>query len=122
VNLPREILARNDVRRAVVFSPTPFAPRTAKCSASTTHFVNWRPNNDPKLNNPILWVNHVTVEEDRALLALFPDRPGIVFFYDERCAATMIPLNSPAAAAIPAGNIDGTRPPPGLRLEQEQSR
>ena len=48
----------------------PFAPPCR--SEPTGHFVFFRPNNDPDLRNPVLWVNHLTLAEDRELMARFP--------------------------------------------------
>jgi hypothetical protein len=116
VNLARDMLARENVKRAVVFSPQPFTSRMSLCSEGPRHFVHWRPNNDPELKNDILWVNHVTIEEDRKLMAQFPDRRGIVFLFDGNCTPVLVPLDSQEANRIPRGNIDNLDPPPGVRL------
>lgn len=116
VNFARDVLAREHVKRAVVFSPQPFTSRIARCTTGTRHFVYWRPNNDPELKNDILWVNHVTVEDDRKFLEQFPDRIGIVYFFDDSCAARFVKIDSPGANAIPPGNIDNLLPPPGLHI------
>ncbi len=55
------------------------------------HFVFFRPNNDPDLSNPVLWVNDLG-ERNKELLAAFPQRHGYVLKERERCEYSFEPL------------------------------
>jgi hypothetical protein len=91
VNTALEAPERAGIDRAVVFAPFPFAPR---CGGVPSHFVLFRPVNDPDLVNPILWVNHVSLSEDRRLVESLGDRPGYVMRWTPRCEVTLVPLSS----------------------------
>jgi hypothetical protein len=107
VNLARDFVRDHEVHKAVIFSPRPFTATYAGCSSGARHFVYWRPNNDPKLENDVLWVNHVSVAEDRKFLENFPDRRGIIYVIDKTCSRRFVPLESPEADAIGPGDVDG---------------
>jgi hypothetical protein len=83
---------------AVVFSVPRFAPPCASNAA-----VYYRPNNDPDLSRPVLWVNHLSVERDRQLMAhLFPARRGYVLTWaDAGCRAVLRPLEALTDAQAP---------------------
>ena len=90
---------RAGIDRAVIFSAMPFAP---PCGTSPSHFVFFRPVNDPYLANDVLWVNHVNPEEDRRLLAsLSGDRPGYTMRWTSPCNVVLEPIDgrAPMAAA-----------------------
>jgi len=89
----------------VVFVQRPFISR--KCS-QTNHFLFWRPNNDPDLQNPILWVNHLTVEHDKKLMELYPDRNAVVMVWSPQCIPTFLPLSSVDDSNFPPGRIGGS--------------
>lgn len=89
----------------VVFALRPFIPR--ECG-QTSHFAFWRPNNDPDLRNPILWVNHMTVEHDKKLMELFPDRDAVVMLWSSNCTPTFRPLAEVQESEIPLTVIGGT--------------
>jgi hypothetical protein len=89
VNSALQAPARAGLHRAVVFAPWPFAP---PCMGMPKHFVLFRPVNDPDLQNDVLWVNHLGVEEDRALMETFPGRSGHVLQWNSTCAVTLTPL------------------------------
>jgi hypothetical protein len=109
VNFVRDRLAAEKVSRAVVFAPRPFTASFARCGGrNARHFVYWRPNNDPWLKNDILYVNHVSIEEDQKLMTKFPDRPGIVFFFGKDCRRELVSIDAPdAPARVPNGDVDG---------------
>jgi 4-amino-4-deoxy-L-arabinose transferase-like glycosyltransferase len=90
----------------VVFVQRPFIP--SKCS-QTNHFLYWRPNNDPDLQNPILWVNHLTVEHDKKLMELYPHRNGVVMVWSTTCIPTFLPLSAVDDANFPPGRIGGSQ-------------
>ncbi len=69
VNFARDTIAEGEVHQAIVFSPRPFTAAFTECREPfEEHFVGWRPNNDPDLKNDVLWVNHVSLAEDKKLL------------------------------------------------------
>jgi hypothetical protein len=96
---PNEAVRDAGLHRAVVFVPRPWA---YKClGAPTQPFVYSRPNNDPELENDILWVNNLSLEQNRALMRHFPDRQGYVLLRGDACRITLMPLDqvSPDLAA-----------------------
>lgn len=107
VNAARELVEANNLQRALVFSPRPFTSYYARCGGGAAHYVYWRPDNDPDLKNPVLWVNHISLEEDRKLAALFPDRTPVVYFFDETCNRRLVLLDRAAPGSIPDGDVDG---------------
>ena len=72
VNAPEEALKERGISHAVVFTAGIFVDQ--QCIAPTRHFVFFRPNNDPNLQNAILWANHLGWEDDQALMKYFPGR------------------------------------------------
>jgi hypothetical protein len=109
-NLARDYVQQAGLHRAVVFAPAPFTTRYAKCTEGPKHYVYWRPNNDPDLKNDILWVNHITPADNRQLMQHFPDRKAFIYYFDDHCAPTLVPLESPEADKAPPGNVDGLHP------------
>ena len=89
VNMALRAPERAGISRAVVFAPFPFANR---CRGVPAHFVIFRPVNDPDLANDILWVNHVSLEEDRRLVESLGDRTGYVIQWTPQCDVTLVPL------------------------------
>jgi hypothetical protein len=77
------------LHRAVVFAPFPFAE---PCNGTPGHFLFFRPANDPDLRNDVLWVNHVSLEDDRRLVDRLPDRTGYILAWSPRCDVTLQPL------------------------------
>ena len=88
----------------VVFVSRPFVPR--HCSG-THHFNFWRPNNDPDLQNRVLWVNHLTLEHDEKLMELYPDREAVVMVWSSQCTPAFLPLSELDAARVPPGAVGG---------------
>ncbi len=104
IRLPWVRLAEAGIERAVIFAPDPFIYYCR--SAPTRGWVFVRPNNDPQLENAILWVNHLTLEKDRQLMHRFPDRQGFVMVWDQRCEVLFLPLDQ-----IPPGSIPDAKLP-----------
>jgi 4-amino-4-deoxy-L-arabinose transferase-like glycosyltransferase len=100
VNRARDALAAAGIHRAVVFTPQPFPVRAAGCSWPR-HFVGWRPHTDPDLANDVLWVNHVSVEENRKLMDTLPGRRGYVLQWDATCRPRLLPLDGLSPDAVP---------------------
>ena len=99
IALPERTVRALDLHRAVVFAPRPFI---ARCAAQPSgHFVYWRPNNAPDLQDDVLWVNHVTIEQDKQFMGQFPGRSGHVLVWNDQCRPTLLPLAGLAADAVP---------------------
>ncbi len=86
---------------AIVFAPR-FLTRNCELPAPQS-FVQWRPNPDPSLEDNILWVNHITIDDDRRLMRHFPDRQGFVFGWARGCKGALLALDDPRADTIPPG-------------------
>ena len=106
INLPRDAVAAAGIHHAIVFAPRPYAPNCR--SEPTRYFVFFRPNNDPDLRNDILWVNHLSVDQDRRLLDHFPDRRGYVMAWMIPCYVRLFPLDELQTGSLPDGFIGGT--------------
>jgi hypothetical protein len=119
INAPLDTPRRLSLSNAVIFSPWPFS-RSCLCRPAH-HYVFWRPNNDPELKNDILWVNHVSVAEDKKLMKHFPGRTGYVLLWKSDCSLSAVPLASADAQEIPDGRVTlygspaPKAPPPGKR-------
>jgi hypothetical protein len=79
VNGPIDAVRSARLHRALVFSAGSFVPQD--CIAPTRHFVYFRPNNDPDLENDVLWVNHLGWEDDKRLAPYFPGRSGYLLMW-----------------------------------------
>jgi len=66
--------------------------------------VLWRPNNDPDLLRDVLWVNHINVQEDRVLMAMFPGRRGYVMIWDD-ARVRFLPLDTLQPGSVPDGLV-----------------
>lgn len=106
INTPQEALKKAGLHRAVIFAPRPYVDLCR--SWPNEHFVNWRPNNDPDLRNDILWVNHVSVEQDRRLMKYLLGRRAFVMQWVRGCRVEFLPLDDLAPGAVPDGYIGGT--------------
>jgi hypothetical protein len=90
--------------RAVLFAPVPYVPSCLASPASPQ--LGWWPLNDPDFENPILYANHISLEDDRRLVAEhFPDREGFVIVHSADCRVGIAPL---------ASDLDPAQIPPGL--------
>jgi len=98
IAMPEKAVENAHLHQAIVFAPRPFVPR---CAADpSVHFVFWRPNNAPDLGDDVLWVNHITVQEDRRLMPHFPGRDGHVLVWNADCRPVLLPLSGLAADAV----------------------
>lgn len=87
---PEEAASDANLHRAVVFVPRPWG---AMCrGAPTQNFAFFRPNNDPDLKNDVLWVNNLSLTENRKFMQHFPDRQGYVLLRRRDCTAKLLPL------------------------------
>ena len=100
ISLPHRIVRSVDLKNALVFSPQPFAPPCLIEPAR--HSVGYRPTNHPSLTDSVLWVNHVSVTDDKRLLEFFPDRNGyVLLWHRKKCQPELIPLDHVPAGALP---------------------
>jgi hypothetical protein len=90
---------------AIVFANRPFIP--GPCT-TTRHFVFAHEVNDPNFRNPILWVNHLSIEHDRKLMETYPDRLGLIMLWGKDCQPTFVSLTVAEELGIPDGNTGGT--------------
>jgi hypothetical protein len=110
VGAPLEAARRERLSDAIVFAYRPFSMHCR--SQPTKHFKLWRPNNDPDLGNDVLWVNHLSVPEDRALMQHFPGRTGWVMLWDKACEVRVLPLDRLDPSAVPVQDGKIHDPPP----------
>jgi hypothetical protein len=94
---------------AIVFTYRPFIPRPC---AVTRHFVFAHEVNDPDFQNPILWVNHISVDHDRRFMEGYPDRKGLIMLWGRDCQPTFVSLTVAEEQNIPDGNTGGSTPIP----------
>ncbi|HPK66507.1 MAG TPA: hypothetical protein PKX99_07970, partial [Thermoanaerobaculia bacterium] len=98
--LPERAVARAGVGRAVVFASYPWV--WPPCASKPAYYFRFlRPVSVPELTDPVLWVNHVTLEEDRAFMALYPDREGYAIAWAADCTVQAIPLWQATAEDLP---------------------
>ena len=91
LNTALDAPARAGIDRALIFSSLPFAP---PCGTSPSHFVFFRPVNDPDLTNDILWVNHISLDQDRRLIeGLDGNRPGYLMRWTHPCNVVLEPIS-----------------------------
>jgi len=100
VNTPFEKVESANIHNAVVFSDARFH---YECETSPTKsYVGWRPNNDPALENDVLWLNHLTVEYDKIMMKKkFPTRKGYIYIVTNHCAPLLISLDEVEPGIIP---------------------
>jgi hypothetical protein len=80
-NLPADAVRQARLSNAIVFTAGLFVPQ--QCIAPTRHFDLFRPNNDPWLENDVLWANHLGWETDQDLLKRFPGRTGYLLMWKD---------------------------------------
>jgi hypothetical protein len=100
IRLPELAVERANVGRAVIFSSFPWI--WPPCvSIPARHFRFLRPVNDPDFSNRIVWVNHVTLDEDRKLMTEFPDRQGFAISWSQTCEPRVVPLQEATEDLLP---------------------
>ena len=90
---------------AVIFTVYPLSNYCR--SLPTKHFKLWHDNNDPDLRNSLLWVNHLSLEQDRELMQHFPGYAGRILVWDRECNVRLLPLDSLQPGSGP--EFDGRR-------------
>ena len=110
-NLPLLAPERRNISNAVVFAPRPFNPYCHCAPASG--FVWWPPLNDPDLERSVLWVEHVSLEEDKAFLRdVFPQRAGYLMFWTRSCTTKLLPIGALDPGQVPEGHPGPENPRP----------
>jgi hypothetical protein len=102
-----DAIESGDIHNAVVFVNWPWA---ARCNpdegAPPRHFVFWWPVNDPDFENDVIWANHLSIEQDRRLLAAFPGRKGYVSWWNAKpCELVILPIEEAAKMGMPNGQM-----------------
>ncbi len=105
VGRPQRAVLEAQLERSVVFTQEPFIQYCS--SAPARGWVFSRPNNDPGLDNHVLWVNHLSVEKDKLLMRSFPDRAGYLMGGHPSCQVVFIPLADLGPDAVPAAPVSG---------------
>jgi hypothetical protein len=106
--LRRPAVASREIEKpAIVFTYRPFVP--SRC-ASVRHFVFAHEVNDPDFENPILWVNHLSIEHDRRLMQMYPDRQGLIMAWGQDCQPRFVSLAAAAERGVPDG-VTGSEAP-----------
>ncbi len=106
---PAVVAAQEIKSPAVVFANRPLIPR--QC-ANARHFVFAHQVNDPDFQNPILWVNHISIAHDRRLMEHYPDRMALVLRWMPGCRPFFVPLQDAEQWKITDGNTGSTEPIP----------
>jgi len=66
--------------------------------------------NDPDFENDVIWANHLSVEQDKKLLATFPGREGYITWWTEKpCEVALIPIDDALAMEMPNGTTGRRR-------------
>ena len=89
VNVAWQAPDRAGLHHAVVFAPFPMAP---PCGGTPSHFVLFRPPNDPDLRNDVLWVNTLDDAENRRLVDNMTGRAGYILRWTPDCKVSLLPV------------------------------
>lgn len=106
ISRPFRAVKALDAGPAVIFTVRPFAP----CMKPETprHFVFFPPVNGPDFDDQKLWVNHISVADDRRFMQLHPGRTGFVLFWLRSGDLALIPLADLSAGDVPNGQVGGS--------------
>jgi hypothetical protein len=96
---PHEAVESAGLDNAIVFAPRPFA---APCYGKPTrNYVYFRPNNDPRYERSVLWVNHLGLAEDKRLVASMPGRTGYLLLRLTDCSYRAVPIEGIDPKVVP---------------------
>ncbi|MGB8223837.1 MAG: hypothetical protein WCF10_14715 [Polyangiales bacterium] len=108
--IARPVAASREIEGpAIVFTKRPFIPRL--CTV-TGHFRFAHDVNDPDFRNPILWVNHISIEHDRKFMERYPDRAALVMLWNKDCQPGFVPLAVAEELGLPDGKTGSAAPIP----------
>ena len=104
--VPLSAPAEYGIDKAVIFVTSPF---TRPCADLPLQgFVGWWPANHPDFENPIVYANHVSLEDNRRLQReYFPDRPGFLMALRSDCRPLLLPIESDLPAEADAMGLTG---------------
>ncbi|MEM7354783.1 MAG: glycosyltransferase family 39 protein [Acidobacteriota bacterium] len=105
IAMPQQAVAQVGLGRSVIFVQHPFIQYCRSAPAVGWVFV--RPNNDPQLENAILWVNHLSVEKNKLLMQRFPDRKGYILAWDPQCRIVFLDLERLGPGSVPDAPVSG---------------
>lgn len=100
---PTEFIEAQRLERAVVFN----VDLPVQCGLLSTHFVNQLPPNPPDARTAsVLWVNHLTIAEDRELArTAFPERSAWVLVEQNDCELKLLALDSVEAGRVSPSTV-----------------
>jgi hypothetical protein len=101
---PTEAVEAANLRRAVVFAPFPWV-RSGCQPYPANHFRFQRPVPSPDLDDDVLWVNHVDLATDRALMEQFPGRKGYAVLWAPGCKIEVLSLDEATEKTLPKGRL-----------------
>jgi hypothetical protein len=84
----------------IIFVRYPFIDPCA--SKPSSGFVFWRPMVSPSFDDPIIYLNHISVPLDRKLMQhAYPDREGYIMFWTGDCEIVLEDLRNPKLPELP---------------------
>ncbi len=91
--------ARELPENSVVFAARPVAPNCR--TRPGRHFVFFHPGSTPDHDDPVLWVNHVSVARDQEFLRSLGRSRGFVLAYDAQCQPRFVALEDATDKRFP---------------------
>lgn len=102
INMPLHAAQRLEAKKVAVFAPRPYNPYCH--SEPARGFVFWPPLNDPDLERNIVWVEHLSLARDKALMKeVFSDRKGYLMFWTRACKVKLMQLDGLDPGQVPEG-------------------
>jgi hypothetical protein len=106
ISRPFRAVEALDAGPAVIFMARPFAPSIKP--ETPRHFVYYPPVNGPDCDDQKLWVNHISVADDRRFMQFHPGRTGFVLFWLNSGDLALIPLADLSKGDVPDGQVGGS--------------
>jgi hypothetical protein len=106
---PLQVVKRAKIHNAVIFSSRPWAMNCHRAiSHPPRHFVFWWPVNNPDFDDDVIWANHLSVDQDRKLMATFSGRDGYIALWNRSsCTIELVPIEEAEQEDIPNGLMGG---------------
>lgn len=109
ISRPTRLAAR--AAPALVFSARPYVP--PPCSFPSGHVRFFHDLPWPDHRDPVLWVNHTTIEADREAARAFPDRKAYFAWWRRDCSFALVPIGSDVLADLPPASVSAPSGAPG---------